>query len=45
MDAINIGPMVLPLRVLAPLGALGVANVAAWLWQRRRGVDAGPALW
>jgi len=45
MDAISLGPMVLPLRVLAPLGALGVANLAAWIWQRRRGVDAGPALW
>jgi thiol-disulfide isomerase/thioredoxin len=45
MDAINLGPMVLPLRVLAPLGALCVANFAAWVWQRRRGVDAGPALW
>jgi thiol-disulfide isomerase/thioredoxin len=45
MDAINLGPLVLPLRVLAPLGALGVANLAAWTWQRRRGVDAGPALW
>jgi thiol-disulfide isomerase/thioredoxin len=22
-----------------------VANCAAWLWQRKRGVDAGPALW
>ncbi|MFC5478540.1 redoxin domain-containing protein [Massilia suwonensis] len=45
MDAINLGPLVLPLRVLSPLAALGVANFAAWLWQRRRGVDAGPALW
>ena len=45
MDAINLGPMVLPLRVLAPLGALLVANLAAWLWQRRCGVDASPALW
>jgi thiol-disulfide isomerase/thioredoxin len=45
MDAINLGPMVLPLRVLAPLGALCVANIAAWIWQRRRGIDAAPALW
>ncbi len=45
MDAINIGPLVLPLRVLAPLVALCAANLAAWLWQRRRGIDAGPALW
>lgn len=45
MDAIALGPMVLPLRVLAPLGALCVANLVAWGWQRRRGVDAGPALW
>jgi thiol-disulfide isomerase/thioredoxin len=36
---------VLPLRVLGPLAALAVANLAAWAWQRRRGVDAGPALW
>ncbi|KQQ97336.1 TlpA disulfide reductase family protein [Massilia sp. Leaf139] len=45
MDAINLGPLVLPLRVLAPLGALFAANGAAWLWQKRRGVDAAPALW
>ena len=45
MDAINLGPMVFPLRVLAPLGALCMANIAAWIWQRRRGVDAAPALW
>lgn len=45
MDAINLGPLVLPLRVLSPLAALGVANAAAWFWLRRRGVDAGPALW
>lgn len=45
MDAINIGPLVLPLRVLAPLAALLAANFIAWLWQRRRGVDAAPALW
>ena len=45
MDAINLGPLVLPLRVLAPLTALLTANLVAWLWQRRRGVDASPALW
>jgi thiol-disulfide isomerase/thioredoxin len=45
MDAINLGPMVLPLRVLAPLGALLGANLVAWLWQRRSGVDASSALW
>ena len=45
MDAINLGPLVLPLRVLAPLGALFAANLVAWLWQRGRGVDASPALW
>jgi thiol-disulfide isomerase/thioredoxin len=45
MDAINLGPMVLPLRVLAPLGALLGANFVAWLWQRRSGVDASSALW
>ena len=31
--------------MLSPLAALAVANCAAWLWQRKRGVDAGPALW
>jgi thiol-disulfide isomerase/thioredoxin len=45
LDAINLGPLVLPLRVLTPLAALAVANAAAWAWQRRRGIDAGPALW
>lgn len=45
MDAINLGPLVLPLRVLVPLGALLAANFIAWGWQRRRGVDASPALW
>jgi thiol-disulfide isomerase/thioredoxin len=45
MDAINLGPLVLPLRVLVPLGALCVANLVAWLWLRRRGADASPALW
>lgn len=45
MDAINLGPLVLPLRVLAPLAALLGANGVAWLWQRRRGVDASHALW
>ncbi len=44
MDAITLGPMVLPLRVVAPLAALCVANLVAWAWQRRRGADAGPAL-
>jgi thiol-disulfide isomerase/thioredoxin len=45
LDAITLGPLVLPLRVLSPLAALAVANAAAWAWQRRRGIDAGPALW
>lgn len=45
MDAINLGPLVLPLRVLAPLAALLGANGVAWLWQQRRGVDASNALW
>jgi thiol-disulfide isomerase/thioredoxin len=45
MDAINLGPLVLPLRILVPLGALLGANGVAWLWQRRSGVDAAPALW
>ncbi|WP_227496454.1 TlpA disulfide reductase family protein [Massilia litorea] len=30
---------------MSPLTALAVANLAAWAWQRRRGIDAGPALW
>lgn len=33
------------MRVLSPLAALAVANLAASIWQRRSGVDAGPALW
>ena len=45
MDAINLGPLVLPLRVLVPLVALCAANLVAWLWLRRRGADASPALW
>lgn len=45
LDAIELGPLVLPLRVLLPLAALAVANLAAGYWRRRRGIDAGPALW
>lgn len=45
MDAINIGPLAMPVRVLAALAAVVAANLAVLWWRRRRGVDADPALW
>ena len=45
MDAINIGPLALPVRVLAPLLALAAAGTAASWWARRRAADPAPALW
>lgn len=45
MDAINIGPLAVPVRVLAALAAVVAANLAVLWWRRRRGVDADPALW
>ncbi|WP_020653416.1 TlpA disulfide reductase family protein [Massilia niastensis] len=45
MDALNLGPFVLPMPVVLVLLAIFLANgVAAW-FQRKRGVDAGPLLW
>lgn len=45
MDAINIGPVAMPVRVLGAIAAILVANLAVLWWRRRRGVDADPALW
>ena len=45
MDAIAIGPVAMPVRVLAALAAVAAANLAVLWWRRRRGVDADPALW
>lgn len=45
MDAINVGPMALPVRVLAPLIAVGAATAAAAWWARKRAVDPSNTLW
>lgn len=45
MDAINIGPLALPVRVAAPLLAMAAASAAAAWWARRRAVDPSNALW
>jgi len=45
LDAINIGPLALPVRVLAALAAIGAANLTVLWWRRRRQIDADPALW
>ncbi|MDN4058405.1 TlpA disulfide reductase family protein [Massilia sp. YIM B02769] len=45
LDAINIGPVAMPVRVLAALAAVLAANLAALWWRRRRGIDTDPALW
>jgi len=45
MDAVTIGPLAMPVRVVAALAAIVAANLAVFWWRRRRGVDADPALW
>ena len=45
MDAINLGPLALPVRVLAPLLAVAAASAACAWWARRRGVDPADAFW
>ena len=45
MDAVNLGPLAIPVRVLAPLAGVAAANLAVLWWRRRRAVDADPALW
>jgi len=45
LDAVNIGPVAVPVRVLAALAAVVSANLAVLWWRRRRGADADPALW
>ena len=49
MDAINFGPLALPVRVAAPLLAVAAASAAGAWWARRghvdRAVDPSNALW
>ena len=45
MDAVTVGPVAMPVRVVAALTAIVAANLAVLWWRRRRGVDADPALW
>ena len=45
MDAINLGPLALPVRVLVPLVAVAAANLCAAWWTRRRAADASRVLW
>src|SRR5690349_20587367 len=45
MDAINLGPLALPVRVLVPLVAIAAANVCAAWWTRRRAADPSRVLW
>ncbi|MFC5463007.1 prolipoprotein diacylglyceryl transferase family protein [Massilia niabensis] len=45
MDAINLGPLALPVRVVAPLLAMAAASVAGAWWTRRRAVDPSNTLW
>jgi YD repeat-containing protein len=45
MDAINVGPLALPVRVLAPLLAMAAASAASAWWARRRAVDPSDTLW
>lgn len=45
MDALRVGPFVLPMQVALLLASILLAQaVAAW-FRRARGVDAGPLLW
>ena len=45
MDAIALGPLVLPVATLLVLAAILAANGVAEWYRRRRGQDAGPILW
>jgi thiol-disulfide isomerase/thioredoxin len=45
VDAIKLGPVVLPMAALLVLGAILVADGVAGWYRRRRGLDAGPVLW
>lgn len=45
MDALTVGPLAIPMRVLAPIAGIAAANLVVWWWRRRRAVDADPALW
>lgn len=45
MDALTLGPLAIPMRVLAPVAGIAAAQLVVLWWRRRRGVDADPALW
>lgn len=45
MDAITLGPLALPVRVVVPLLALLAASAACAWWTRRRAVDPSNTLW
>ena len=45
MDAVNLGPLAIPVRVLAPLAGVAAASLTVLWWRRARQVDADPALW
>ncbi|MET0983231.1 MAG: TlpA disulfide reductase family protein [Telluria sp.] len=45
MDAINLGPLALPVRVVSPLLAMLAASAACAWWARRRAVDPSNTLW
>lgn len=45
MDAVTLGPFVLPTAVLLVAGAILAAKLLADWFRRRRGLDPGPILW
>ena len=45
MDALTLGPLAIPTRVLAPIAGIVAASLIVWWWRRRHAVDADPALW
>ncbi|WP_313705809.1 TlpA disulfide reductase family protein [Massilia sp.] len=45
MDAVSLGPLAVPVRVLAPIAGIAAASLVVLWWRRRHAVDADPALW
>jgi len=45
LDAIQLGPLVVPMQVAILVASVLLANVAAAWFHRSRGIDPGPILW
>lgn len=45
MDAVRLGPLVVPMQVALLLGSIMLAHVVAAWFRTSRGVDPGPVLW